>query len=61
MLQLSAFLRLDTNPFVDKVRIKAVIQRDTGNRRAGLGALLDDLGFEGFGVRTTLWLHGKPA
>jgi hypothetical protein len=31
-----------------EVRVKAVLLRDAGNRCAGLGALLDNLGLEGF-------------
>ena len=36
-------------------------ERDAGNRSAGLGTLLNDLGFEGFGIVTTSWLHEIPA
>ena len=44
---------------MDEVRVKAVVLRDAGNRRAGLSALLDYLGLEGFGIGSALWLHGK--
>jgi len=46
---------------VDEVRVEAVAQRDAGNRSPGLGAFLNDLGLEGFGVGTALWLHEIPA
>lgn len=46
---------------MDEVRVEAVTQRDAGNRSAGLGTLLNDLGLEGFGVGTALWLHEIPA
>lgn len=58
-LQLHGFVRLYPNPFMDEVRVKAVALRDAGNRRAGLSALLDYLGLEGFGIGSALWLHGK--
>lgn len=35
------------------------VQRDIGNRGPGLGALLNDLGLEGFRVGTALWLHER--
>ena len=44
---------------MNEVRVKAMVLRDASNRSAGLGALLDNLGFEGFGIGTALWLHGK--
>lgn len=44
---------------MDEVCVKAVLLRDAGNRSAGLGAFLDNLGLEGFGIGTALWLHGK--
>ena len=46
---------------MDEVRVEAVAQRNAGNRGPGLGALLNDLGLEGFGVGTALWLHERPA
>jgi hypothetical protein len=57
---LNVFLRLHPNPFVDEVRVEAMAQRDADNRSTGLGALLNDLDFEGFGVGTALWLHEIP-
>jgi hypothetical protein len=33
---------------------------DAGNRCAGLGTLLNDLGLEGFGIRAVDWLHEIP-
>lgn len=57
--QLHGFVRLYPNPFMDEVRVKAVVLCDACNRRAGLSALLDYLGLEGFGIRSALWLHGK--
>ncbi|KPB95635.1 Unknown protein sequence [Pseudomonas syringae pv. maculicola] len=36
------------NPFMDEVRVEAVVLRDASNRSTGLGALLDNLGLEGF-------------
>ena len=59
--RLHGFLRLHSNPFMDEVRVEAVAQRNAGNRGPGLGTLLNDLGLEGFGVRTALWLHERPA
>lgn len=44
---------------MDEVRVKAVVLRNAGNRRAGLSALLDYLGLEGFGIGSALWLHRK--
>lgn len=55
------FLRLQPNPFVDEVCVEAMAERDAGNRSAWLGALLNDLGFEGFGIGTACWLHEIPA
>ena len=45
---------------VDEVRVEAVAQRDVGNRGSGLGALLNDMRLEGFGIGTALWLHESP-
>ena len=44
---------------MDEVRVKAVVLRNAGNRRAGLSALLDYLGLEGFGIGPALGLHVK--
>ena len=60
-MQRHAFLRLQPNPFVDEVRVEAVVERDAGNRGSGLGALLNDLGLERPGIGTALWLHERPA
>lgn len=57
-LKSHGFLVVQPNPFVDEVGIEAVVQGDGG---AGLGALLDDLGFEKFAVGTALRVHGKSA
>lgn len=35
---------------MDEVRVEAMAQRDAGNRGTVLGALLNDLDFEGIGV-----------
>ena len=56
-----AFVRVHPNPFVDEVCVEAMAECDAGNRSAGLGTLLNDLGFEGLGVGTALWLHEIPA
>lgn len=42
------------NPFMDEVRAKAVVLCVACNRRAGLSALLDYLGLEGFGIGSAL-------
>ena len=55
------FLRVQAYPFMHEVDIEAVAQGDVGDGGAGLGALLNDLGLEGFGVGTALWLHERPA
>ena len=47
-LQRHGFVRVHPNPFMDEVRVKAVVLRDASNRGAGLSALLDNLGLEGF-------------
>jgi hypothetical protein len=44
---------------MNEVRVKAMVLRDASNRSAGLGALLDNMGLEGFGIGTAFWLHGK--
>ena len=44
-----------------EVRVEAMTEGDAGNRSAGLGALLNDSGLEGFGVGTASWLHEIPA
>lgn len=44
---------------MDEVRVKTVVLRDAGNRRAALSALLDYLGLEGFGIGSALHVHGK--
>lgn len=55
-----AVLRLQANPFVDEVCIEAMAESDAGNRSAGLGTLLNDLGLEGLGIGTVCWLHEYP-
>jgi len=46
-------------PLSNQVGIDAVAQSDSGQRYAWLEALLNDLGFEGFGIRGSL-AHGNP-
>ena len=46
---------------MDEIRVEAMVQRDAGNQGTGLGALLNNLDFEGYEVGTTLWLHEIPA
>ncbi|EXF96302.1 hypothetical protein HK44_020910 [Pseudomonas fluorescens HK44] len=60
-LKSHGFLMMQPNPFVDEVGIEAVAQGDVCDGGAGLGALLDDLGFERFTVGTALRMHGKSA
>ena len=60
-LECLVFLSVQPNPLMDEVRVEAVAQRDIGDRGAGFGALLYDLGFEGFAVGTALWLHEESA
>ena len=60
-MQRRAFLRLHPNPFVDEVCVEAMAEGDAGNRSAGLGTLLNDLGLKGFGIGTACWLHEIPA
>jgi hypothetical protein len=60
-LQRRAVLRLQANSFVDEVCIEAMAESDAGNRSAGLGTLLNDLGLEGLGIGTACWLHEIPA
>lgn len=55
------FLIVQPNPFVDEVGIEAVAQSDVCDGGARLGALLDNLGFEGFAVGTALRVHGRSA
>jgi len=43
----------------DAYGIDAVAQGNAGHRHAGLQAFMDDLGFEGFGIRRSL-AHGNP-
>lgn len=57
--QVHGFVRLYPNPFMDEVRVKAVVLCDACNRRAGRSPLLEYLDLEGFGIRSALWLHGK--
>lgn len=54
-------MRVHSNPFVDEVGVEAMAEGDAGNRSAGLGTLLNDLGLEGFGIGTACWLHDIPA
>ena len=54
-------VRVHSDPFMDEVCVEAVAQRNAGNRGPGLGALLNNLGLEGFGVGTALWLQERPA
>ena len=58
-LKLHGFLIVQPNPFVDEVGIEAVAQGDVGDGGAGLGALLNDLGFKRFAVGPALRVHGK--
>lgn len=60
-LQRGTVLRLQANPFVNEVCVEAMAECDAGNRSAWLGALFNDLGFEGLGVGTACWLHEIPA
>ncbi|GJB81337.1 MULTISPECIES: hypothetical protein [Pseudomonas] len=60
-LKRHGFLIVQPNPFVDEFGIEAVAQGDVGDGGAGLGALLNDLSFEGFAVGTALRDHGKSA
>lgn len=46
---------------MDEVRVKAVAECYAGNRGAGLGTILNDLGFEGLGLGAALWLREIPA
>lgn len=46
---------------MDEVCVEAVAERDAGNRGAGVGAVLNDLGFERLGIGATCWLHEIPA
>lgn len=52
---------LAAESIVDEVCVEAMAERDAGNRSAGLGTLLNDLGFEGLGIGTACWLHKIPA
>ncbi|MNQ84344.1 hypothetical protein D3C85_994690 [compost metagenome] len=60
-LKRRVFLRLHPNPFVDEVSVEAMAEGYAGDRGAGLGTLLNDLGLEGFGIGTACWLHEIPA
>lgn len=41
--QHNGIVRLYPNPFMDEIRVKAVMLWDSGNRCTGLGAFLDNL------------------
>ncbi|MNN75281.1 hypothetical protein D3C81_1915730 [compost metagenome] len=43
-----------------EVGIEVVGQGDIGNRGVRLGALGNDLGFEGLGIGTAFLWHGRP-
>ena len=60
-LQRGGFLRVQAYPFMHEVGVEAVAQGDVGDGGAGLGALLNDLGFKGFAVGTALKVHGESA
>lgn len=60
-LERRAFLCLQPNPFVNEVRVEAMAEGNAGNRSAGLDTPLNDLGLEGFGIRTACRLHEIPA
>lgn len=45
---------LAANPLVHEIGVEAVAQGRAGNRGAGLGTLIDDLGLEGFGIGVAL-------
>lgn len=60
-LQRDKFLRVQAYPFVDEVGVEAVPQGDVGDGGAGLGALLNDPGFEGFAVGTALKVDEESA
>ncbi len=55
------FLPVPPNPFMNKVSVGVVGQRDTGNRVAWQRTFGNDLGFEGFGIGTALLWHGASA
>lgn len=59
-LQRHIFLRLHPNPFMDKVSVEVVGQRDIGNRGVWLRTFGNDLGFEGLGIGTAFLWHGRP-
>lgn len=59
-LQCQVFLRMPPNPFMDEVGIEVVDQCDIGNRGVRLRTFGNDLGLEGFGIRTAFLWHGRP-
>lgn len=59
-LQCLAFLPVHPNPFMDKVGVEVVGQRDICNRGVRLGALRNDLGFEGLRIGTAFLWRGRP-
>ena len=60
-IEAPCFSTLAPNPFVNEVRVEAMVKGDAGNRGAGVGAVLNDLGFERLGIGATCWLHEIPA
>lgn len=52
-------LTVQSNPLVKEVGIEALAQGDICNGGTRFGVLLDDLGFEGFAIGTTLRRHEK--
>src|SRR5690606_28972421 len=44
-----------------EIGVEAVAQGHAGNRGAGLGTLLDDLGLERFGIGAALAWHGRSS
>ncbi|OUM27130.1 hypothetical protein B8W72_23510 [Pseudomonas putida] len=55
------FLIVQPNPFGYAAGIEAVVQGDVAEEGSGLGTLLNNFGFEGFGVVAALRVHGKSA
>lgn len=60
-IEAPCFSTLAPNPFVNEVRVEAMVKGDAGNRGARLGTLLNVLGFERFVIGTACWLHDIPA
>ncbi len=60
-LQRGGFLCVQAYPFMHEVGVEAVAQGDVGDGGVGFRALLNDPGFEGFAVGTTLRVHEESA